>query len=561
MTETGDHGGDTSDETHATLFLYSPNPIFPPYLEPSLISDSVSQKNIVPTLSLLLGFPIPYSNLGSIIPDLFLNQETPLSSLSFLSRALLANCLQVWRCLKHYSLLSSDIPHHEMTSFRLQIETIISLYQSSDFYEVNHLHEFIEKCTNFLQHSESLCQSIWARFRIERMSYGICLLTFVSLIQYYICINISNLKVINLTDNIFLFATISHVVLIILLISADLSFILKIILTSSCLISLPYLISRITTSRSFLLNSLRYPVNFLFLIPFVFSIISPLSLFSNSFVIREDSRIGYMLQTYNCILLAKSVSVSYTRSKNKKPVFPSLLGPCSLLVLMTLTRIFHVCRVEQLPCESSIFSLPLLSLAEKSFIAAVFRMMLSITLLIAPVVLLFRKFHIPPYSWYYFSLTSMCILIILYWLTKSLPEPTISSSLITLYYTSFPRLVYLISMFLIYLCIRNLWKRDTDFSLHYSCLSLVIWMLSCLLVGEGMVPSLALLLLYLTTLSKVFSRKFNVNIYSTCLLLSISLSYRLQLFTYVFHISLFVPYVFEILFFYRAPIYCSEYSL
>ena len=514
MTETGDHGGDTSDELHATLFLYSPNPIFPPamqpYLEPSLISDSVSQKNIVPTLSLLLGLPIPYSNLGSIIPDLFLNQETLLSSLSFLSRGLLANCLQVWRCLKHYSLLSSDIPHHEMTSFRLKIETIISLYQSDNFYEIDYLHEFIEKCTDFLRHSESLCQSIWARFRIERMSYGICLLTFVSLIQYYICINISNHRDINLTDNTFLFATISYVVLIVLLISADFAFILKIILASSCLICVPYLVSRIATSRSFIINSMSHSVNLLSVVPFVFSIISPLSLFSNSFVIREDSRIGYMLQTYNCILLAKCVSVWYTRSKDdKSPVFPSLLGPCSLLVLMTSSRIFHVCRVEQLPCESSIFSLPLLSLAEKSFITAVSRLILSIILLISPVVLLSRKFQIPPYSWYYVSLTSMYILIILYWLIKSLPEPAISPSLISFYYTSFPRLVYIISMFLMYLCIRNLWKRDTHFSLHYSCLSLVIWLLSCLLVGEGMVPSLALLLLYLTTLSKVFSCKFN----------------------------------------------------
>ena len=517
MTETGDHGGDTSDEIHAALFLYSPNPIFPlvipPNLEAPLISDSVSQKNIVPTLSLLLGLPIPYSNLGSIIPDLFLNQQTHLSSLSFLSRALLANCLQVWRCLKHYSLLSSDIPHHEMTSFRLKIETIISLYQSSNFYEVDHLHEFIETCTDFLQHSESLCRSIWARFRIERMSFGICLLIFVSLIQYYICINISNHKDINLTDNIFLFATISYIVLMILLISADLSFILKVFLASSCLICLPYLISRITASRSFILNSLRRSVNFLFLIPFVFSIISPLSLFSNSFVIREDSRIGYMLQTYNCILLARSVSLWYIRSKsNKSPMFPSLFGPCSLLALMMLARIFHVCRVEQLPCDSSIFSLPLLSLAEKFFITAVSRMMLSIILLITPVVLLTRKFHIPPYSGYYFCLSSLYILIILHWLTKSFPEPAISPSLISFYYTSFPRLVYLISMYLIYLCIRNLWKLDTDFSLHYSCLSLVIWMLSCLLVGEGMVPSLALLLLYLTILSKVFSRKFNVKL-------------------------------------------------
>lgn len=35
------------------------------------MTDAVSQIDIVPTLSLLLGLPIPFSNLGSVIPELF----------------------------------------------------------------------------------------------------------------------------------------------------------------------------------------------------------------------------------------------------------------------------------------------------------------------------------------------------------------------------------------------------------------------------------------------------------------------------------------------------------
>lgn len=34
-------------------------------------NDSVQQTDFVPTLALLLGIPIPFSNLGSIIPELF----------------------------------------------------------------------------------------------------------------------------------------------------------------------------------------------------------------------------------------------------------------------------------------------------------------------------------------------------------------------------------------------------------------------------------------------------------------------------------------------------------
>ncbi|PIO55884.1 hypothetical protein TELCIR_22725 [Teladorsagia circumcincta] len=65
MTTTGDHGGDSDDETHAGLMIFSPHRQFPPF------PDGLHQIDIVPTLSLLLGLPIPFSNLGVVIESLF----------------------------------------------------------------------------------------------------------------------------------------------------------------------------------------------------------------------------------------------------------------------------------------------------------------------------------------------------------------------------------------------------------------------------------------------------------------------------------------------------------
>ncbi|KAI6660955.1 GPI ethanolamine phosphate transferase 3 [Oopsacas minuta] len=509
MTETGDHGGDTSDETDAALFLYSPNPIFPllmpsPILNSPIISDSVSQKNIVPTISLLLGLPIPYSNLGALIPELFLNKENPLSSLSFLSRAMLTNCLQLWRCLTHYSLLTSDISSYDMEILRIKIDSITSSHQSSNFYEINNLIAFIEKCTEFLNHSEKICQSVWARFRIERMSIGFSILIFTALLQYYITTNLYQHDNIYLGDKILLYASISYVILgLLLLMSTELTYSIKIIMVSSCMVSMSFIIYRIITSRY--LIYFRESVNLFSISSLVFSIISPISLFSNSFIIREDSRIEFMLQTYNLILLFKSLSIWYTQSRDKSHIITSLFNPCLLLSLMSLTRLFHACRPEQLPCDSSIFSLHLLNLAEKSFISAFLRILLSIILLIITVDLLSWKYQISNYKCYSISLTSLYVLIIIFWLTKLLPEPPIHSSLISYYYTFSPRIVYLIAIFLICISTWNLSKHNTDFSIHYSSLCLVVWLLSCLLVGDGMTSSLALLLLYQGILSKVVS--------------------------------------------------------
>ncbi|KPV78094.1 uncharacterized protein RHOBADRAFT_50606 [Rhodotorula graminis WP1] len=107
MTDRGDHGGDSRDEVDAALWVYSKTPLIdaawfehaldsPSHPAASLrasasasvdLADrfelawpekglagstrSVSQIDLVPTLSLLLGLPIPFGNLGLPIPELF----------------------------------------------------------------------------------------------------------------------------------------------------------------------------------------------------------------------------------------------------------------------------------------------------------------------------------------------------------------------------------------------------------------------------------------------------------------------------------------------------------
>ncbi|GEM06072.1 phosphatidylinositol glycan, class O [Rhodotorula toruloides] len=107
MTDRGDHGGDSRDEVDAALWVYSKTPLIdsswfkhdlasPRHPLASLyatangssdvgdrvqltwpekgllqVARSVSQIDLVPTISLLLGLPIPFGNLGLPIPELF----------------------------------------------------------------------------------------------------------------------------------------------------------------------------------------------------------------------------------------------------------------------------------------------------------------------------------------------------------------------------------------------------------------------------------------------------------------------------------------------------------
>lgn len=83
MSSSGNHGGASADETGAALYMHSfGRPLFSDvYLSQQhsasadgsavvpLVSSTVSQVDIVPTLSLALGLPIPHASLGAVIDD------------------------------------------------------------------------------------------------------------------------------------------------------------------------------------------------------------------------------------------------------------------------------------------------------------------------------------------------------------------------------------------------------------------------------------------------------------------------------------------------------------
>ncbi len=77
MDEKGDHGGESDDEIEAALWMYSSRPVFgrtkPEFATPPATAKihPVNQIDLVPTLALLLGIPIPYNSLGRPIEEAF----------------------------------------------------------------------------------------------------------------------------------------------------------------------------------------------------------------------------------------------------------------------------------------------------------------------------------------------------------------------------------------------------------------------------------------------------------------------------------------------------------
>lgn len=97
MTNNGDHGGDSLQEIESALFVYSKKANFQNEKE----IQTVEQVDFVPTLSLLLDIPIPFSNLGLVIKSLIPHERY--------FNALKLNSIQIMRYAQQYNVFEPNI--------------------------------------------------------------------------------------------------------------------------------------------------------------------------------------------------------------------------------------------------------------------------------------------------------------------------------------------------------------------------------------------------------------------------------------------------------------------
>lgn len=192
MTEDGNHGGGTTEETHAALFVHtSPgcNTSFhsPDALEQQAVSvwvkdtlfASIHQIDLVPTISFLLGLPIPYSNLGGVVPSIL-----PGTDVREMALALALNAAQVWRYYDEYSRTANRLP--DLDRLREQLEIAVAAYREALQSEHGSAHQDkYYDCAAlfkaFLTEALELGQRVWTRFDTVGMVAGFCVLAISAL--------------------------------------------------------------------------------------------------------------------------------------------------------------------------------------------------------------------------------------------------------------------------------------------------------------------------------------------------------------------------------------------
>ncbi|KAL5443339.1 hypothetical protein PMIN07_008908 [Paraphaeosphaeria minitans] len=182
MDAKGDHGGESDDEMQAALWMYSKQERFgrssPSFnMPPATAKDrSVAQIDLVPTLSLLLGIPIPFNNLGKPIEEAFIGtQGVDYENLATVNRLTSA---QIHRYQQEYaSVQSMDEAARaaSLTSFKLANEAWDSKGTKAKSEEYAQMYGMYQ---TYQQETLDICKAMWASFDVPRMLHGVEILAF-----------------------------------------------------------------------------------------------------------------------------------------------------------------------------------------------------------------------------------------------------------------------------------------------------------------------------------------------------------------------------------------------
>lgn len=172
MDSTGNHGGDSRDEQETTLFMYTKSNTFNFNARPKHeynISNlganyrSVNQVDLVSTISLLMGVPIPYNNLGFPIDEAF--DTASLASASF------KTAQQIYRFRQSSNVLKTN---QELNQQYEHFITNYNQFASNKKYQ----NQLIQEAKDFQYSSLEHCKALWTRFDLKFIVLGILLLLF-----------------------------------------------------------------------------------------------------------------------------------------------------------------------------------------------------------------------------------------------------------------------------------------------------------------------------------------------------------------------------------------------
>ena len=352
----GDHGGESDDEVEAALWMYSKRGIFgrsdPAYVQPPATAKNrpVGQIDLVPTLALLLGMPVPFNNLGKPIEEAFIQKAgNDYQNLAEVNRLTAA---QINRYQAEYAKARNldDLFSLSPAAFMRSASEAWRPTKSSSSRSASTWKEAYNAFAAYQIENLRICKDLWARFDLVSMSMGIAGLvgTFAIFILYAQGVRGDHAV---LTPGLLLYGVIGTVI------GGQLGAAFGLLgsapLTQYLIFGamLGGIIGTLAGMWPAMLD-VPYPKTFFGSLCTLSTLLLCVGFAANSFTIWEDEQLLFILTTFGMLMLASSLGLADTIERNF-----GALHSVSFLVATRLSSFSRLCREEQMPnCTSTYYA-------------------------------------------------------------------------------------------------------------------------------------------------------------------------------------------------------------
>ncbi len=495
---------------------------------------SVYQIDLVPTVALLLGLPIPFSNLGMVIPELLNPSSTTSYSHSdgysegvthCLLKSLRINAEQIHIYLSTYARYSEDFPPQVFNNLVEKLAAVKSSHDacSSPQATQDELTAVADGYVSYMREVKEMCHQVWAKFDDTLIFVGL-LFVLLSVLSASVLSN----KV-QWWNSAVLYAVLCAVVCAVCVSSLD-----------NALLSLVYCIIALEVGILIYwafhfvwfhfvssMKSLLSLWNPLSAVSLLLASIHAFSLLSNSFVLYEGDMILFFLQTLICCLALKrlcSVAV-----EEKGGLTSTLLPYIALAGCLRIGKLFYSCRDLQYQdgCKDTTFTQPYVIASESLGALVTIRLLLSSAVVIViPIVLckiaagtVFSKF-VPVLRMARFSLPMAGVCVAMYWWVQLLP----SNQLSYWHHVTLPWAVYVVCGVTLVMVVwrpigptvSSVKSEPPITALVVAVIVMSVWVPLTMLLNDGLALSSAVIALQGVLSVQVLSGTGKYNIYRTC---------------------------------------------
>ncbi|KAK2852128.1 hypothetical protein FQN49_005345 [Arthroderma sp. PD_2] len=360
MDTKGDHGGESDDEIEAALWMYSKKGAFGRVTDNTLLPPmtakerSIPQIDLVPTLSLLLGLPIPFNNLGSPIEEAFAGKTGQdfhnLAAVNRLTSAQIKRYQHEYAKARGNEAVQTSGPLSQWAQAEQGWKDIHTSGQNGkgQYQATYDIYREYQRLTL------SVCKGLWAKFDVPSMAQGIAILfAGVTLLLYYaraIRGNRTNITYFTLRKIGYgSLAGIGGGAILHVSLALDMPILESTVLgcaTGGVIAPVLTVLKSRKTVGSVLPNSLWGWMMF------TFTIAQSVGFASNSYTIWEDQILLFFLTTFGVLAAFSSLRQKLTADK--------VLGFYHSIVFLLLGRVSsmsRLCREEQMPfCQSTYYA-------------------------------------------------------------------------------------------------------------------------------------------------------------------------------------------------------------